>query len=555
MHFYTVLFKPLPRIVGTAGLIVLFSPLFAQDVARPRFTNHFVEEVNSSPANDGAVTRMAAPMAAPSNLLIPREPPAGMMTPAQKAVKDAERYFQYGKFFLQEGKREEARREFDKAVDVLLDVPENVADRRVAERKFEELIRLIYRYDVDGLDAGVAQDSPVFTQSPLAEILELTFPVDPNLKDRTLSHVQASVSQLPLAVNDAVLSYINYFTSERGRRTLLAGLRRSGRYREMIHRVFAEEGVPQELIHLAQAESGFQPMAVSHKAAVGMWQFIAFTGAQYGLNRSVVHDFRLDPERSTRAAARHLRDLYNQTGDWHLAMAAYNCGPACVERAVQRTGYADFWELRRRNALPRETMNYVPAILAMTIVSKNLSYYGLPEPEYEPALEFENLEVSAPTSLALIADGADVPPSVIREMNPALLKGHAPAGFEVHVPKDKRGAIAAALEAVPEANRSSWRLHRVSSGDTLASISRLYSTGPGQIMAANSRLDGKFFDAPEDGEVLLIPARVKPEPVRQTASAKSKSTHKSTAHAARAHHPAPKRVAAKRPAPVTTARR
>jgi membrane-bound lytic murein transglycosylase D len=322
----------------------------------------------------------------------------------------------------------------------------------------------------------------------------------------------------------------------------------------MIHRIFAEEGVPQELLHLAQAESGFYPMAVSHKAAVGMWQFVAFTGAQYGLDRSTQHDHRLDPERATRAAARHLRDLYNQTGDWYLAMAAYNCGPACVERAVQRTGYADFWELRRRSALPRETMNYIPAILAMAIVSKNLDYYGLQAPGFEPALEYDTLAVSSPTSLTLVADAADVAPGAIRELNPSILRGVAPAGFEIRVPKDKRSAISAALDAVPDTSRASWRLHRISNGDTLASIARQYATAPNQILAANARLTEAFFNAPEAGEVLLIPAKAKPEPVKIAKSSKP-SSRKYKASASRRGAKAPaQRVASKRSAPRAKAR-
>ena len=190
------------------------------------------------------------------------------------------------------------------------------------------------------------------------------------------------MSQLPLQMTDAVLSYINYFNSDRGRKTLLFGLKRAGRYKPMIQRILAEEGVPQELIYLAQAESGFLPRAVSNKAAVGMWQFIQWRGRQYGLNQTAYTDDRLDPEKATRSAARHLRDLYEKFGDWYLAIAGYNCGDGCVEKAVQRTGYADFWELRARNAIPKETTNYVPIIVAMTIMHKNAKDYDLEDIEH-----------------------------------------------------------------------------------------------------------------------------------------------------------------------------
>ncbi len=471
-------------------------------------------------------------------LLIPGEMSAEVLTPAQKAIRAADRHFQFGKFYIQEGKLDEARVEFDAAIDTLLDVPEAAPDRSSVEKKFEDLIRLIHRYDVDSLGSGVAPESPVFVQSPLPEILDLTFPIDPRLKGRALAQVAATSSQLPLAVNDAVLSYINYFTSERGKRTIIYGMKRSGKYKPMISRILAEEGVPQEMIHLAQAESGFVPRAVSRAAAVGMWQFIRSRGAEYGLDSSRVYDERLDPEKATRAAARHLRDLYGQLGDWYLAMAAYNCGPYCVERAVQRTGYADFWELRSRSALPRETMNYVPAILAMAIVCKNPQSYGIDLGELDPALEYNTLTVTSQTNLGLVADAADLPVSELRDLNPSLLRGFAPAGYEVRVPRGKANMVMAALDSVPDEKRSSWRLHRVTDGETLASIARRYSTASNSIVAVNSRLDASFFDAPERGEMILIPASL-----REDAAPKASAKSKSRARASRAGYTTVKRTA------------
>jgi membrane-bound lytic murein transglycosylase D len=465
-------------------------------------------------------------IAQPPAVVQPSQKPLDQMTAAERIVYEAERKFQSGKFFLQEGKPSEARREFDQAIDILLAAPDELEGRDQVERKFEELSRQIHRYDLEALGAGVPQESPVFVQSPLPEILEMTFPVDPRLKDKALAAIQAGTSQLPLTVNDAVASYINYFTSERGKRTLMAGLRRAGRYRPMISRVLAEEGVPQELIHLAQAESGFVPRAVSHKAAVGMWQFIRATGSRYGLAANTIYDDRLDPEKATRAAARHLRDLYQQTGDWYLAMAAYNCGPLCVERAVQRTGYADFWELHRRSALPKETRNYVPAILAMAIVSKNLSAYGIPPIQAEAPLEYDDVELTSPANLGLIADAADVPVADIRELNPHLLRSVAPTGTTVRVPKDRSSVVLAGLASVPVERRSTWRLHRIGEGDTLASIAKRYSTVPKAIVAANSKLDDAFFTSPLAGEMLIIPAAAEKEKV--TARARKSTTYRSS---------------------------
>ncbi len=221
--------------------------------------------------------------------------------------------------------------------------------------------------------------------APIDEANDITFPVDPNIKAKAEAEIKTTKSDLPLVLNDQVAMFINYFSSPRGRATLEHAWARSGRYRDMISRILKEEGVPQDLIYLAQAESGFQPLALSRAGARGMWQFIPSAATLYGLNRNWWVDERQDPEQATRAAGHYLKDLYNQFGDWYLAMAAYNSGAGTVQHAVERTGYADFWELYRRGVLPQETRNYVPIILAVTIMAKNPEQYGLERVAPEPA--------------------------------------------------------------------------------------------------------------------------------------------------------------------------
>lgn len=431
----------------------------------------------------------------------------------QRALRECDQHFQAGKTFLSNQQVAEARHEFDLAVDALMDLPDNLPDRAVLERRAEEFIREIHKYDLESLGAGESPEGLIFTQSPLEGILDLTFPVDPKLKDKVLESVRASSSQLPLVVNDAVLSYINYFSSPRGQRVFMYGWKRAGRYRPMIERVFREEGLPVELIHLAQAESAFMPRALSNKACAGMWQFARYTGGVYGLESSSDKDDRLDPEKATRAAARHLHDLYRRTGDWYLAMAGYNCGPLCPERAVQRTGYADFWELCRRNALPAETRNYVPAILAMAIIAKDPAAYGLPAIDQDPELSFDSVHLTAPTSLALLADAADSPVSDLRDLNPSILRNAAQPNTDVRVPKGRGPTVLTALEAVPDSKRLSWRLHRVGSGDSLPTIARRFGIQPSSILSANPALDALWFEQPREGEYVLIPAAPKPDPV------------------------------------------
>ena len=312
----------------------------------------------------------------PSALLgTPQLPPR--KTSGDDLIQRAERRLEAGKRSYQAQDIAGARREFDAAIDLMLQASDqNPTDRQEYERRMDEMVDAIHRYDLAGLGASAAVEDAKFERAPLEDILQMTFPVDPRLKDKVREQLMATVSQLPLSTNDAVLGYINYF-SNRGHKTLVAATERSGRYRPMIQRILDEEGVPQELIHLAQAESGFIPRAVSRAAAGGMWQFLKWRGQEYGLEQTRNTDDRMDPEKATRAAAKHLHDLYNEFGDWYLAIAAYNCGPGVVEKAVERTGYADFWELRARGVLPAETTNYVPIILAMTIMEKNAAEYGL----------------------------------------------------------------------------------------------------------------------------------------------------------------------------------
>jgi membrane-bound lytic murein transglycosylase D len=441
-----------------------------------------------------------APVVVEPRLSEARTPPR--LNAADERLREAEQRFQAGKRLYQLKEMPAARVEFDAAIDLLLEASNLLPiDHSAFERKMEEMIETIHRYDMAGLGGSSAAEEAGFEKAPLEDILEMTFPVDPKLKLRVKEQLHATVSQLPLSMNDQVLGYIQYF-SGRGHKTIVAGLQRAGRYRALIQRILDEEGLPQELIHLAQAESGFQPRARSRKAATGMWQFMADTARPYGLKRTAHYDDRLDPEKATRAAARHLRDLYNEFGDWYLAIAAYNCGAGAVEKAVERTGYADFWELRRRRVLPAETTNYVPIILAMTIMEKNAEFYGLTGIVPNAPLEYDRIELASPTHLALVADLTDSPVAELRDLNPALLKGSAPAGYTLHVPKGSAETLMASLQMIPLERRASWRMHKVETGDTLASLGKRYGTTPGKILAANDLDSG----VPVTGDMLLIPA-------------------------------------------------
>jgi membrane-bound lytic murein transglycosylase D len=433
-------------------------------------------------------------------------------TDAEFLIRKADNFFNSGKKAFQEGDHARAREEFNRAIGTLMAAPpagssligsaEDSQERARLDRRLDELIEAIYRYDADSQAVEPSKEitRESFEKSPIDEILEVTFPIDPSLRNKVSEQIQATASQLPLEHNDAVVSYINFFTSERGKKILTFGLKQSGRYRAMISRALAQEGVPQELIFLAQAESAFLPRAVSRALCVGIWQFERHTGAEYGLVPGTTVDDRMDPEKATRAAAHHLHDLYTHFGDWYLAMAAYNCGASCVDRAVARTGYADFWELRRLNVLPKETANYVPAILAMTIVAKNAKEYGIEDVDMEPALEYDTIELEASTHMALLAAALDRPLSELKDLNPAVLRLVAPAGYSLHIPKNTRDQVEEAFQAVPATHRDSWRIHRVESGDTFATIAKKYSTTTALVASANRD------ELPEVGKLASVPA-------------------------------------------------
>ena len=279
-------------------------------------------------------------------------------------------------------------------------------------------------------------------------------------------------------------------------------------------------------------------------------QFLVWRGAEYGFTRTAYVDDRMDPEKATRAAAHHLHDLYTQFGDWYLAIAAYDCGPQTVQLGVERTGYADFWELRARGALPIETTNYVPIILAMTIMEKNARAYGLDQVQMDPPLEYDTLELTALTGLPLIADVTGTSVAELAELNPALLGSLAPAHYAVHVPKGTGARLTAALALVPAEHRVTWRLHRVAPGETLAAIGSRFGVSAASLLAANSLP----AHAAVEGDLLVVPAAARPAPAARRAAPKSVAASHAGAHSAShtastaASHRAPAgRAAAARP--------
>jgi membrane-bound lytic murein transglycosylase D len=444
--------------------------------------------------------KAAAPVAKPTNpenqqqqpvrslatITAPAPKPEQKPDPVAAVIAEVEKEYQAGRENYKAGHLDAAKQNFDRAFNLLLGSTLDIYSDERLQRELDRVLEGVNSEDMQALQEGEGFTEQKAEPAPIDEANGVTYPVDPKIKAQAEVEVQATRSDLPLMLTDPVAGYINYF-STRGRSTLERALIRGGRYQEMIQKILRQEGVPPELIYLAQAESGFHPLAVSRVGARGMWQFMGSRAKGYGLQRNWWVDERQDPEKATRAAARHLKDLYNQFGDWYLAMAAYNSGPGTIQQAVRRTGFADFWELYRRNVLPKETRNYVPIIVAVTIMAKNPAQYRLDQLMTEKPVAYDTIKIDYPVDLRLVAECVDAPAATLQDLNPSLLRWTTPKNqeYELRLPAGTKESYLSAIQPIPQGMRVWWRYHKIAPGDTLISIARAYRTTPRAIAQAN----------------------------------------------------------------------
>jgi len=422
---------------------------------------------------------------------------------AQALIAQVEQAYSTGAADYRKGKLPEAKVEFDRAVDLMLTSGIDIKSDAQLQDEFDRIVDAVNALEMEALKEGNGF-APKVEPSPADVASDVTFAVDPNIVARARTDLATTKSDLPLMVNDYVGAFINFFANtQRGHNTLLHSFERAGRYKAMIQRVMAEEGVPQDLIYLAVAESGFQPRALNgHSGAGGMWQFMPH--GDYGLTRNGYMDERFDPEKSTRAYARYMKFLYDQLGDWYLAMAAYDWGAGNVQRAVQKTGYADFWELYKRNNLPAETKNYVPEILAAIIIANHPKQYGFEEITLDPPLITDTVTVNYSVDLRLVSDLVGAPVDELMALNPSLLRFTTPpdTAFDLHLPAGSSALYQQRIAEIPESKRDSWRYHRVTPDDTLASVARTYHVQVAELAAANQLGEKENLDGVE---ALIVP--------------------------------------------------
>jgi membrane-bound lytic murein transglycosylase D len=474
-------------------------------------------------ASQGARPQATAPAltlgansAAPAQAPAPApHKPAREQQQVRLLIRQVEDAYARGEAEYRKGRLREAKQQFDRAVDLMLLSGIDIKNTPELQEEFGRIVDAVHALEMEVLKQGNGF-VPKEEETPSEAAEDVTFEVDPNIVAKARADLATTNSDLPLVVNDYVAVYIKFFSNtQKGHNTLLHSFQRAGRYRAMIQRVMAEEGVPQDLIYLAVAESGFNPRAIGPKTrsggrAGGMWQFMP--QGNYGLARTSYVDERFDPEKSTRAYARYMKFIYSQLGDWYLSMAGYDWGAGNVQRAVEKTGYADFWELYKRNNLPIETKNYVPEILAAIIIANHPTQYGFDDVTLDPPVLTDTVTINYPISLRLVSDIVGVPVDELTALNPSLLRLVTPpdVSFDLHLPGGTSALFAQRITAIPEGKRTAWRYHRVAHEDTLASVALKYRVTEAALADANHL---RVRDSIEGIEALLVPAAPVAEPV------------------------------------------
>ena len=362
---------------------------------------------------------------------------------------------------------------------------------------------------IDGEDEGVPAVTPSLTDDsafapevPADEGEALCVPAAVG-DDSLTQESEADFWEIP--ENNSVESLLGEFTGPLSRSTAYA-LKRAGRYMPMIERVLAEEELPQELSSLPMVESHYLPEARSRADAVGLWQFIESTAEASGLRVDWWVDQRLDPELATRAAARHLKELYERFGDWELSLAAYNAGPGGVSRALERSGTDNFWELADSGILRRETTRYVPKFYAALAIQRAPESYGFSVDPEMPE-EFDTVIVDSPVDLLTVSRLSGISRSRLHRLNPSLRRECTPPGassYPLRVPSGMGELVRAELDNLTRAERLDFVKYTVKSGDSVHAIARRFSTSVDAITDLNALSNPRLI---KPKQTLVIPVR------------------------------------------------
>ncbi len=440
---------------------------------------------------------------------------------SEELLAEAQRLYGDGVIYNMRGQWSDASKAFDGALKIIsrLDL-EN--DDAIAEQ-VDVLLREIaydYRFTLSQSETLTVESSPVVLSLALSEkpFSDLT---QQRLKQlmQELPQTAAEIPHdFPILWNDRVKEKIVFFQTE-AKKPLTRWLARSHKYLPMIRKIFAEEGIPQDLAYLPLIESGFNTNAYSWAHAVGIWQFIKGTAKHFGLRVTWWLDERRDPEKSTRAAAKYLKKLHNMFGDWHLALAAYNCGEGRVSRTMKKQGKDNYWDLD----LPTQTENYVPLYIAALLIAKAPQRYGFEILEPEKAIESDVVWIDEVVDLKLAAKCANTNYDTIKMLNPELVRSCTPPKIDKYplkLPKGRGTSFVENYSKIPESEKTAWHKHKVKKGESLWTIARRYGTSVQALIDANNiRKSNRLMP----GQNLLIPVdRITAD--RIVSSSRSKSS-------------------------------
>jgi membrane-bound lytic murein transglycosylase D len=449
-----------------------------------------------------AQSQVAVPASAPARAAVqpavaaaPAQPvsPVPVDDPVHTLIAASDLHFKAGQKELEQGHVEAAKQEFNRAVDVLLESAYGARTEPRIREHFDRLVDRISAYEVRALATGDGFTEKMYEPASIDELLALSTTIGtPAAPASLLDTVQLDLNKanhdVPIPLNQRVLSYIELFQG-RLHDFIEEGMRRGSKYLPMIQNVFRAEGLPLDLAYVPLVESAFKPNALSRVKAKGVWQFMTGTALENGLRRDWYIDERSDPEKATIAAAKYLRTLSKMfDGDWHLALASYNGGPGRLTRAMKSANLDDFWQLAEKpKALPRETREYVPMILAAIVIARNPAQYGFDfEPEQPAAID--KVTLPRPVDLRRVAEWIDTPVDQIQALNPELRRWTTPVkdtSYELKVPAGTAELVQARLQGAPATDLASLKYYVVKKGETLPLIARKLHVGKADLAEAN----------------------------------------------------------------------
>ena len=463
----------------------------------------------------------------------PPSSPAVVEDPVLALIASSDRSFKAGQKELEQGHFEAAKQEFNRAVEVLLESPYGARTEPRIREHFDRLVDRISTYEVRALSTGDGFTEKKSEPASIDELLAMSTTLGtpnatPGLKDAVQSDLLLANHDIPIPLNQRVLSYIELFQG-RLHDFIEEGMKRGSKYLPMIQNVFRAEGLPLDLAYVPLVESAFKPNALSRTKAKGVWQFMAGTGLENGLKRDWYIDERSDPEKATVAAAKYLRTLSKMFGgDWHLALASYNGGPGRMQRALKTAHVDNFWTLTEKSKiLPRETREYVPMILAAMVIARNPAQYGFDFTPEEPA-PFEKVTLPRPVDLRRVAEWTSTSIDQIQALNPELRRWTTPAKdtrYQLKVPAGTAEIVSARMVDAPAADLATLKYYTVKKGETLLAISRKLHVSKADLAEANylsgatPRVStGLRLMVPSEAGVLMAARTDRPAPATEARS-------------------------------------